>query len=51
MKIKKKHSHGYYARKVILTERHRDLEDNRFIRLLWSLLNKYYTREWERWYD
>lgn len=48
---KGKRSSGYYARKVILTERHRDLEDNKIIWLLWDILNKYYTKKWERWYD
>ena len=49
--MKKKRRQGYYAKKVIMTERHRDLEDNRIIKLLWIILNKYYTRKWERWYE
>lgn len=51
MKNKKKHSIGYYGKRVIMTERHRDLEENKIIKLLWLILNKYYTYKWERWYD
>lgn len=51
MKNKKKHSVGYYAKKVIMIERHRDLEENIIIRLIWDILAKYYTYKWERWYD
>jgi hypothetical protein len=49
--MSKKKSHSYYASKVVMTERARDLEENKVIKLLWYILNKYYTHKWERWYD
>lgn len=48
---KKKKAIGYYAKKVIMCERSEALEDNKFIKLIWILLKKYYTNKWERWYD
>ena len=51
MKNKSKKAIGYYAKKVIYCERAEAMEDNFLIRYIWTLLRKYYTKKWERWYD
>ena len=50
-KKKKKISLAYYTRKIIYCERLEATEDNKLIRVIYLILQKYYTYKWERYFD